>query len=269
MLEKWEDLSPFVDEALVALDASSREILIAYFFERQSLVEIGADRGLSHPTVSRRIKAAVSQMRAQLRKSGVVVSSVTLATLLKGNAAQAAPAAVLSELAKMAIAGAELSAPAAIGGLLLAAKAKVIVVAIVLGIGTVGVLTYVHFTRSDGNSGAAVAVENEPADSGTPDVSNPPDESNPTEVESEESNAPAESIRSNATLVTTQTPEPVPDEQPNEAQASAQTKTPEPEPDQPQEQEPVQETAREDQTPYFDLSTPHATATTFIRMMVA
>ena len=156
---KWEDLSPFVDEALDALDAPSRELLIAYFFEGRALVDIGAGRGLSHQTVSRRVTAAVSQLRVQLRRSGVVVSTVALGALLGENAAQAAPAVVLSELAKMAIAGAELSAPAAVGGLLLAAKAKVIVVAFVMGIGAVGVLTHWHFTRPVENSGPAAVVE--------------------------------------------------------------------------------------------------------------
>jgi RNA polymerase sigma-70 factor (ECF subfamily) len=248
---KWEDLSPFVDEALDALDAPSRELLIAYFFEGRALVDIGAGRGLSHQTVSRRVTSAVSQLRGQLRRSGVVVSTVALGALLGENAAQAAPAVVLSELAKMAIAGAELSAPAAIGGLLLAAKAKVIVVAFVMGIGAVGLLTHRHFTRPVENSGTAVVVEpavvveKEPANSGTPDVSNP------MAVEAEGSNAPAESIK------------------PNEAQATTQTPTPEPAPDQPLEQEPPQETTQEDQTPEFDLSTPNATSTTFIKMLVA
>ncbi len=268
---KWEDLSPFVDEALDALDAPSRELLIAYFFEGRALVDIGAVRGLSHPTVSRRVKAAVSQLRAQLRRSGVVVSTVALGALLSENAAQAAPAVVLSELAKMAIAGAELSAPAAIGGLLLAAKAKVIVVAFVMGIGAVGLLTHRHFTRPVENSGPAVAVEpaviveKELADSGTPDVSDP------TEVEAEGSNAPAQSIQPNEAqaAIQTRTPEPAPDQPPNEAQATTQTRTPESVSAQPPEQEPPQETIQEERTPEFDLSTPHATATTFIRMIVA
>jgi RNA polymerase sigma-70 factor (ECF subfamily) len=268
---KWEDLSPFVDEALEALDAPSRELLIAYFFEGRALVDIGAGRGLSHATVSRRVKAAVSQLRAQLRRSGVVVSTVALGALLGENAAQAAPAVVLSELAKMAIAGAELCAPVAIGGLLLAAKAKVIVVAFVMAIGAVGVLTHRHFTRPVENSGPAAVVEpavvvkEEPTDSGTPDVSDP------MAVEAEGSNAPAESIQPNEAQAATQTgtPEPAPAQPPNEAQATTQTRTPEPAPAQPLEQEPPQETTQEDQTPEFDLSTPHATSTTFIKMLVA
>ena len=264
-VEKCEDLSPFVDAALDALDAPSRELLIAYFFERRSLVDIGAGRGLSHPTVSRRIKAAVSQLRAQLRRSGVVVSTAALGAMLSENAAQAAPAVVLSELAKMAIAGAELSAPAATGGLLVAAKAKVVVVALVMGIGAVGVLTHRHFTRPVEDSGPAVVVDKEPADLGAPDVPNP------MGVEAEESNAPAEPIQPNRVQATiqTRTPQPVPARPPNEAQAAAQTRTPEPLPDQPPEQEPPQETTHDDQMPEFDLSTPHATAVTVIRMLVA
>jgi hypothetical protein len=95
--------------------------------------------------------------------------------------------------------------------------------------------------------------------------------SNPLAVEAEGSNAPAESIQPNEPQATTQphTPEPVPAQPPNEAQPTTQTRTPEPVPDQPLEQEPPQETTQEDQTPEFDLSTPQATATTFIKMIVA
>jgi hypothetical protein len=161
----------------------------------------------------------------------------------------------------MAIAGAELSAPPAIGSLLVAARAKVVVVAFVMGIGAVGVLTHRHFTRPVENSPAAVVVEKEPADSGTPDVSNP------MSVEAEGSNAPAEQIQPNKPQPTTQTPTPVPvparppAQPPNEAQATTHIRTPEPAPDRPLEQEPPQETTQEGQMPEFDLSTPHATAT--------
>jgi len=90
-----------------------------------------------------------------------------------------------------------------------------------------------------------VVAGKEPADSDTPAV---PDS---TAVDPEGSNAPAETI------------------QRNEAQAAAQTETAEPAPDRQLEQEQPEETTEENQTPEFDLSTPHATATTFIKMLVA
>ncbi|MBL7154668.1 MAG: hypothetical protein ISS79_13220, partial [Phycisphaerae bacterium] len=194
----------------------------------------------------------------QLRKRGIVVAAATIVTLLSENAAQAAPAAVLRELAKMALAGAKLSAPtggsaagicettAAIGGLFLAAKVKIIVVALVVGIGAVGVLTHRHFTRPVGNSDATVVVEKAPASSNAPVVSHPP------VVEPDRSPPPAEPIRR------------------NEASAAAEPQSPEPAQDQQLIQEPPRETAtEEDQTPALDLSSPEATVRTFIKRFVA
>jgi len=65
------------------------------------------------------------------------------------------------------------------------------------------------------------------------------------------SNAPAEPIRR------------------NEAQATPQTQTPEPTPDRQLEQETPQKTIQEDDNPKLDLSSPKATATTFIKMFAA
>ena len=146
--DNWEDLSPHVDRALDDLDAPSRELLIEYFFEGRTLVDIAADKGLSHPTISRHIQAAVDKLRGQLRKSGVAVAAVTLSSLLTENTAQAVPPALLAELAKMALVGTKVSASTAIGGLVITAKAKIIMVAAVVGIGAVGVFTYGYLNRS-------------------------------------------------------------------------------------------------------------------------
>lgn len=142
----WEDLSPYVDQALEAVDAASRELLIEHYFQGRTLSEIGADSGQSHPTVSRRVNAAVAQLQRQLRKSGLAVTSVALGSLLTENAAQAAPPTLLHELAKMTLAGgAEL---ATAGGILVAAKAKLIIVAAIVGVATIGMFTYRHFDRA-------------------------------------------------------------------------------------------------------------------------
>lgn len=146
----WEDLSPCVDQALEALDASSRELLIEYYFRGRTLSEIGEAAGQSHPTVSRRVNAAVAQLQRQLRNGGIAVTAVALGSLLSENAVQAAPPALLQELAKMALGGG--ANLAAAGGLLVAAKAKVIVVAAVVGVATVGIFTYRHFDRAKGVS---------------------------------------------------------------------------------------------------------------------
>jgi len=242
---KWEDLSPHVDQALDALDAPSRDLLIEYFFKGRSLTDIAADKGISHPTVSRRVKAAINELRRQLRKSGIAVAAVTLGSLLRENAAQAAPAVVLSELAKTALAGAKLSGPAAVGGLLLAAKAKIIVVAAVVGIGAVGWLGYRHLSRPDNSSDPKPVVENGPG------VSNAQPASSSVAAEAEESIESTQPVQSGP------------------VQTAPEPQRPEPTPDLPLVGEQPQETAQEDPTPRLDLSSPEATVRTFIKRFVA
>jgi RNA polymerase sigma-70 factor (ECF subfamily) len=250
---KWEDLSPYVDQALDILDDPTRDLLIEYFFKGRTLTEIAADKSLSHPTVSRHIKAAVNKLRGQLRKSGVAVSAIALGSLLTENAAQAAPTVVLQELAKMAIGGTKLTAPvattaatgsaaAATAGFLLAAKTKIILVAAIVGVSTVGVLTHRHFSRPAKNLDIPVAAGNTPL---PPRVRSVPP-SRVVELE-ESAEAKADQIRPEISPA-----ESTPDQQVVETEL-------------PREPEQLQE----DQAPILDLSSPEATVTSFTRLMVA
>ncbi len=155
---EWKELSPYVDQALDALDDEEREMLIRYFFEGRSMAEIAAAKGISHPTVSRRIEKGIGELRAQLHRRGLIVAGVALTSLLGENAAQAAPASVLQELAKMALvggkgtvavtAGAAATGSAAAGiGLVAAAKTKLIAVAAVVVLGLGGTLAYKYVNR--------------------------------------------------------------------------------------------------------------------------
>lgn len=103
--DEWRELEPLVDEALEALPAESRELLIEHYLERRSMVQIGQSRGMSQPTVSRRMAAALEDLRTLLRGKGVLMGAATLGTLL-ASSAQAAPAPMLQALGKMALAGA-------------------------------------------------------------------------------------------------------------------------------------------------------------------
>jgi RNA polymerase sigma-70 factor (ECF subfamily) len=251
---KWEDLSPYVDQALDTLDDPTRDIMIEYFFEGRTLTDIAGDKAISHATVSRRLKAAVGRLSRHLRKRGIVVSAVTMSSLLSENAAQAAPTVVLQELAKMAlVGGAKLTAPAGTtaatgsaaagtAGVLLAAKTKIILVAAIVGVSTVGVLTHRHFTRPARNLDIPVAPENTPLPPRVPSVPLSP------EVEIEE---PAEA-KEDQTLPEISPPESTPDQQVVETQL-------------PREPEQLQEI----QQPILDLSSPKATVTSFTKLMVA
>ena len=157
---KWQDISVYVDEGLSELDEQTQEILIQHFFEGQTMTDIAVGKGISQPTVSRRIESGVAELRDKLRKRGIIVAVTTLGGLLLENAAEAAPALVLKELGKMALVGGPAvasgvgSATAASGagakaavGVLAGAKAKVVTAAVVTAVGVGSVVTYNHVTQ--------------------------------------------------------------------------------------------------------------------------
>jgi RNA polymerase sigma factor (sigma-70 family) len=115
--QTWAELSPHVDEALATLPEELRELLVSHFLQGKSQNAIAVETRTSPATISRRMRDAVTALRAELRRSGVVVAPALLVGLFKMNApSQAAlvPQSLLTELGKMAIVGkpaAALSSP--------------------------------------------------------------------------------------------------------------------------------------------------------------
>ncbi|MGE5295914.1 MAG: sigma-70 family RNA polymerase sigma factor, partial [Solirubrobacterales bacterium] len=157
----WKEISPFVDEGLNLLDPQLRNILITHFLEGRSTREIARAHGLSQATISRRIEAGVEQLRAGLRRRGILVAAGALAILLGENAVHAAPPALLTELGKIALVSGSLAASgtaaagasSGLGALATSvvttvkANAVAVATAAVVVIGTGSVLTYRHFRR--------------------------------------------------------------------------------------------------------------------------
>jgi len=164
---RWDDISASVDEVLDELDEEVREILIRHFIEGRTMSDIAGDSGISQPTVSRRVKAGVAELREKLNKRGIIVGAAALGLLLTENAAQAAPAVVIKELGKIALVGGSAAASslgssaassgaaakAAVTGILTGVKAKVIAAAAVAAVGVGGVVTYNQVTRPAEQSG--------------------------------------------------------------------------------------------------------------------
>ena len=152
--EDWEQISGYVDEAMVELEEEARELLVKHFLEGRTMTDIAADGEISQATVSRRIESGVSELRKKLHSRGVLVAVGALGPWLVQNAAEAAPAIVVQELGKMALAGAAAvgSGAAAVGvsggagaatvGILVGVKAKVVTVAAVAVLGVGGIVTY-------------------------------------------------------------------------------------------------------------------------------
>ena len=165
----WTDISPYVDEALNDLDDQMRQVLIQRFFEGKTTTDIAANQAVSQATVSRRIEAGIAKLRDKLHNRGIVVTAITLGGLLSGNIVEAAPAFILKELGKMALAGASSAAAsgtaatasaattaatastagaeAVVGVAAISIKAKIITAAAVTVVGLGSVVTYNQVTK--------------------------------------------------------------------------------------------------------------------------
>jgi RNA polymerase sigma factor (sigma-70 family) len=149
----WHEISAFIDKELDNLDDKTREVLIQRFFEGLTTSAIASKCGLSQPTVSRRLESGVGILRHKLKSRGIVIPAAVLATLLSANIVKAAPAVVMKELGKIAIAGGQAAAAATgakIGSSLKtsAVKAKIITLVTIAAIITGSIVLYKYFTQA-------------------------------------------------------------------------------------------------------------------------
>ena len=161
---EWKEISPYVDIGLRELAPEFRDVLILHFLEGRTTREIAAAQNTSQATVSRRIGSGVEQLRAKLRRRGVLVAIGALSALLGDNAVQAAPLPLLTELGKMAMVGGAAAGTAGAGSglhtvassVLTAIKTKAMAVAAVAVIGAGSAVTYHEMKKS--SSGPAVSL---------------------------------------------------------------------------------------------------------------
>jgi len=100
---QWEEISPAIDEALDELDDESRVLLVRHFLQGTPQADLAAEAGVSAATMSRRVKHSIMLLREKLDGRGVSVAPSVLVMLCSRYAVGPAPAALMSELGKMAM----------------------------------------------------------------------------------------------------------------------------------------------------------------------
>jgi RNA polymerase sigma factor (sigma-70 family) len=95
----WQDIAPFLDEAMAHLNETDRHALLLRFFEQRDLRQVGAALGSSEEAAKKRVARAVEKLRTLFVRRGIVLSAAGLAASLAANAVQAAPAPVFSAVA--------------------------------------------------------------------------------------------------------------------------------------------------------------------------
>lgn len=101
----WERIAGTLDEAMHALRAGDRHLLLLRYFENWSLEQIGAACAISEPAAEKRLERALDRLRASLSRRGVRLASAALGNQIAARAVESAPAGLaVKTLAEAAIA---------------------------------------------------------------------------------------------------------------------------------------------------------------------
>lgn len=122
----WRELEPLIDAALSRLHESDRELIISRFLVGRSQAEMAAEAGVNPGTIHRRIDAALTRLREQLRAGGCALSAgAFVAALAHAPAPAQASTALAGSLGKIALAETTVAGSAAGAGGVTAAAVSV------------------------------------------------------------------------------------------------------------------------------------------------
>jgi uncharacterized protein (TIGR03435 family) len=100
----WEQIAPFLDEAVAALGERDRNAVLLRFFENKSLAQVGAAMGTNEEAARKRIARATEKLRHHFSKRGVTLTAVLMAGIISANAVQAAPVTLIKSVTAIALA---------------------------------------------------------------------------------------------------------------------------------------------------------------------
>lgn len=129
----WREARGLVDEAMDALPGKERLALQLHYLGGMTLKEVAASTGAGESTVQLRLRQGLARLRDRLRRRGVLISSVALASALSADALAAVPAGLAPSICSAAVSAPVASlASAALKAMALAkAKAAAILAAVV------------------------------------------------------------------------------------------------------------------------------------------
>jgi len=95
--DPWAGVAPHLDAALERLGEAERQLILARFFRRQSLRELGEFLGVSEDAARMRVSRALDRLRRHLAAAGAAVTLSGLAGLLEEHGDPPAPAPALHD----------------------------------------------------------------------------------------------------------------------------------------------------------------------------
>jgi RNA polymerase sigma factor (sigma-70 family) len=96
---KWDDIAPYLDDAMSALPEKERALILLRFFERKPFSDVAVALQITEEAARMRSSRALQKLRDFFTRRGITISSITLGNLLLESAVAAAPATVVASVA--------------------------------------------------------------------------------------------------------------------------------------------------------------------------
>lgn len=111
----WDDLRPHLDDAIAALSAAQREVVIGHFLEGLTQSAVAARLGISEDAAHQRLHYAIGKLRSWFGKRGLRITGAVLLAGLAGES-RAAESALVESCTHAALHPASVPAAAALAG---------------------------------------------------------------------------------------------------------------------------------------------------------
>jgi len=99
----WNQLSPFLDEAMARLGKEDREAVILRFFKEKKLAEVAEALSITEAAAQSRVHRALEKLRKNFAKHGVTSTTAAIGETIAANSIQAAPAGLASTISYAAL----------------------------------------------------------------------------------------------------------------------------------------------------------------------
>jgi RNA polymerase sigma factor (sigma-70 family) len=99
----WEQVRPWLDEALDKMDPLDRDALLLRFFEQRSLKEVGAALGSGEDAARKRVARALEKLRELLGCRGATTSVSALSLVMAAKGIESAPSHLAGTIAASAL----------------------------------------------------------------------------------------------------------------------------------------------------------------------
>lgn len=99
----WEELAPFLDQAMQRLGETDRNAIVLRYYERRDLNTVGSALGITEDAARKRLSRALEKLRGYFNRRGLTLSAAAWASLLSTKAVTAAPAGLKTGITMQAL----------------------------------------------------------------------------------------------------------------------------------------------------------------------